>query len=328
MIHTLTLHPTLDLTSEVDDFRHDDTDRASAVLRAPGGKGIKVSRVAARLGYATAALEFLGGHTGLDVTELLATECVPSWFLPIAGITRTTPTIRNAAGKELRLSAPGPAVQDVQVQVLWRALFRLRPPDWLLASGPLMPGVPGDFYPRMSRHARAQGSPTVVDADGEALVRGVDAGAALIKPSRYELQRLVGRSMPTPDDVLDAAQAIRRQGVPWVAVNLGAEDALLVGSEGVGHARPPATTAQSTVASRSPVERPPPCSGARHSVTRPTCPPWSRRRAWRDWTTDLPHTGWGRPAPELPHVDGVGPVVPLRLCHTGGHRVPAPARSR
>lgn len=247
MIHTLTLNPTLDLTYEVTDFRHDDTNRASAVFRAPGGKGINVSRVATRLGHATVALGFLGGHTGLEVAELLAAEHVPSWFLPIPGITRTNPIIQDVAGRELRISAPGPAVEEAQVQALWTALFSLRPPDWLLASGSLMPGVPADFFPRLLRHAQAQGIPTVVDADGTALEQGVAAGAALIKPNRYELERLVGRPLPTLDDVWHAAEAVRNRGVAHVAVSLGADGALLVGHGGTWYARPPTITVQSAV---------------------------------------------------------------------------------
>ncbi|WP_102124687.1 1-phosphofructokinase [Deinococcus planocerae] len=247
MLHTLTLNPTLDLTYLVPDFRHDDTNRASAVYRAPGGKGINVSRVAKRLGHPTVALGFLGGHTGLEVAELLEAEGVRTWFVPIPGPTRTNPIVQDASGAQLRVSSPGPAVTPAHVRALWNSIFTLRAPDWLLASGSRPAGVPEDFYPDMIRRARSEGIPTVVDADGEELRQGVAAGADLIKPNRYELERLVGRALPTLDDVIEGCGEARRLGAGGVAVSLGAEGALLVRADGVWRAVPPQVPVRSAV---------------------------------------------------------------------------------
>ncbi len=247
MIHTLTLNPTLDLTYLVPDFRHDDTNRAHTVYRAPGGKGINVSRVATRLGHPTVALGFLGGHTGLEVAELLEAEGVRSWFVTLSKMTRTNPIVQDARGEQLRISAPGPNVSETHLQALWDNLFALRRPDWLLACGSRPQGIPADFYAKVLHQAKLEGIATVVDADGEELHQGVEMGANLLKPNRYELERLLGYSLPTLEAVLEGCQTLIRRGVGAVAVSLGPEGAVLVRPDGIWQAVPPQVQAHSAV---------------------------------------------------------------------------------
>lgn len=247
MIHTLTLNPTLDLTYLVPDFRHDDTNRAHTVYRAPGGKGINVSRVSTRLKHPTVALGFLGGHTGLEVAELLESEGVRSWFVTLSKMTRTNPIVQDALGEQLRVSAPGPSVSGHHLQALWENLFSLRRPDWLLTSGSRPQGVPEDFYARVLRQAKLEGIPTVVDADGAELRQGVEERANLLKPNKYELERLLGRSLPMLENVLEGCQDLLKQGVGAVAVSLGGEGAVLVRPDGAWQAVPPQVKVHSAV---------------------------------------------------------------------------------
>ncbi|AFZ66279.1 1-phosphofructokinase [Deinococcus peraridilitoris DSM 19664] len=249
MIHTITLSPTLDLTYLVPDFRTDDTRRAQTVFRGAGGKGINVSRVAARLGCPTVALGFLGGTTGLEVGALLEAERVRTWFVPVAHNTRTNPIIQDPSGAQIRVSAPGPAVEPHDAERLYENLFSLRRPSWLLVSGSKPPGVPADFFARVIRRARQEDIPIVVDADGDELQRGVEAGADLIKPNQYELERLVGRELPSREAVLSAGREVLARGVRAVAVSLGAAGALLIRADGAWQAVPPRVTTQSAVGS-------------------------------------------------------------------------------
>ena len=247
MIHTLTLSPTLDLTFPVKEILFDDATRSSAAYRAPGGKGVNVSRVSTRLGHATVALGFIGGHTGLEITELLEHEGVPVWFVTVNGPSRTNPIIQDEAGRVVRVSAPGPAVQPAEVAALIRNLNALQAPDFLLASGSCPSGVPADFYPKIIRDAADRGVSTVVDADGDQLLAGIQAGAAMIKPNRYELSRLIGRPLTSLGEVLSAAREVLAMGVRTVAVSLGPQGAMLVTTESAVHAIPPQVKVESAV---------------------------------------------------------------------------------
>lgn len=252
MLHTITLNPSLDLTCTVEDFHFDDTNRAAHVDREPGGSGINVSRVARRLGHPTVALGFLGGHTGQEVADLLEAEGVRTWMVTIPGMTRINPIVQDRLGRQLRVSLPGPEVSPDAVEVLWRSVFALRAPHWLIASGSRPGGVPPDFFARLIRQARAAGVPTAVDADGETLRGAVEAGADLIKPNRYELQRLVGHPLSTLADLVQAGRSLLRQesggrGVGAVALSLGPDGALLIRPDGVWQAAPPPVAALSAV---------------------------------------------------------------------------------
>ncbi len=240
MIHTITLNPTLDLTYMVDALHEEDTIRAHTVYRAPGGKGINVSRMATRIGHPSVALGFIAGGTGLEVARLLEDEGVNTWFTPLeTGETRTNPIIQATDGRHLRVSGLGPIADPRAVQSLRDGVFALRPPDWLLVSGSRLGGVPDNFYTSIIEEANAGGIQTVVDADGAELEQGIRAGAKVIKPNRHELERLLGRKLPTIQDVLKAAREVLEMGVNLVAASMGGDGALLVSKDFAYLAKPP-----------------------------------------------------------------------------------------
>jgi 1-phosphofructokinase family hexose kinase len=248
VIHTITPNPTLDLTYMVDAFREEDTTRAHTVYRAPGGKGINVSRMATRIKHPTIALGFISGGTGLEVARLLEDEGVNTWFTPLDdGETRTNPIIQAADGQHLRVSAPGPSADARAVSSLMEGIFALRQPDWLLTSGSRVKGVPESFYIDIITKAHQEGIKTVVDADGEELVRGIKAGATLIKPNRYELERFLGRRLPTMEDMLEGSREVISMGPEIIAASMGADGALLVTKDTAYHAKPPTLQSGSAV---------------------------------------------------------------------------------
>ena len=250
MIHTITLNPTLDMTYLVDEFRHEDTTRAHTVYRAPGGKGINVSRVATRIGHPTVALGFIAGSTGLEVARRLEDEGVNTWFTPLeGGETRTNPIIQDATGHHLRVSGLGPTADPRAVQSLRDSIFCLKQPDYLLVSGSSLSGVPADFYAGIIAQAKSEGTRVVVDADGPDLLRGIAAGASLIKPNRFELERLVGRELPEVSDVLKACRDLLEQHnhLEVIAASMGGAGALLVTRDAAAHGVPPTVQRGSAV---------------------------------------------------------------------------------
>ncbi|MBB6098030.1 1-phosphofructokinase family hexose kinase [Deinobacterium chartae] len=250
MIHTLTLNPTLDLTFVAREFRDDDTTRAHTVYREPGGKGINVSRVATRLGHPNVALGLMGGPTGLEVLQALEQEGVVTWFVtltPEEGITRTNPIVQDDTGRQVRVSSPGPQGSARAARALLARLGALADPDFLVVGGSSLPGLPADFQTQVVRAARARGVRVMLDADGPDLLRGIRAGATLIKPNHHELVRLVGRELPGKDAVLEAAHEVLSLGVQTVVVSLGGEGALLVQADGVWQAVPPPVRVGSAV---------------------------------------------------------------------------------
>jgi len=247
VIHTVTVNPALDLTYRVDEIVFDDTVRAESVMRAPGGKGINVSRVTARLGHATVAMGFVGGSAGEELRDRLESEDVRTWFTHIGGLTRTNAIVQDAAGHQIRVSGPGPEVTAEDVDRLVESLFDLRAPDVLALCGSLLPAMPEGFYPAVAERAAADGIRVAVDADGPELASAARAGVYLIKPNRYELERLTGHEVGTREDAVAASRPLLRQGVQVVLTSLGAQGAVLVSEDCALHAYAPHVQVDSAV---------------------------------------------------------------------------------
>jgi 6-phosphofructokinase 2 len=89
----------------------------------------------------------------------------------------------------------------------------------------LTPAAAEELVARLHR----TGAHVVVDTSGPALSTLARSGALVLKPSRNELTQHAGRPLATIDDVVAAADGLRRLGRnDAVLVSLGAEGAVLV----------------------------------------------------------------------------------------------------
>jgi 6-phosphofructokinase 2 len=246
MIHTLTVNPALDLTYLIPEVKIDDKIRASTVFRAPGGNGINVSRVAARLGHPTVAMGFAGGRAGDEMIELLEAEGIRTWFTRQHATTRTNVILQDSSNKQIRVSSPGEAVTPAEVATLSGNIFQLRQPDFLVIAGGLLQGMPDDFYLQLIETAHAQGMKVVADVDRE-LADVVKAGIKLIKPNHYELSRLTSESVATISDACQASKIALTMGVETVICSLAAQGAILVREDEAYLATPPKIKVDSAV---------------------------------------------------------------------------------
>jgi len=230
MIHTITPNPALDLSYLVDSFKFDDSVRAKKVWRDAGGKGINLSRVAARLNHPTVAMGFIGGRSGDEIEDLLKAEGVRTWFNRIGSSTRTNTIIQDADNRQLRISAPGPTVTKKEEEALRKNIFNLKAPDFLALGGSLLKGMDDDFYNQISKQAMAEGIKVVVDADNENLRKAVENRVFLIKPNQHELERLTNKTIRNFQDAIEASRELLDK-VEIVLCSLGPQGAILVSKE-------------------------------------------------------------------------------------------------
>ncbi|MGL4610191.1 MAG: 1-phosphofructokinase [Trueperaceae bacterium] len=247
MIHTVTPNPALDLTYRVPEIKIDDKIRAHDVIRAAGGNGINVSRVAARLGHETVAMGFIGGRSGEEIEDLLKAEGVRTWFTQHKEATRTNVIIQDDKSQQIRVSGKGATVTQDEVECLVSNIMDLRKPDFLVISGGLLEGMPKDFYIAVTRYAVRDGIPVAADADGDALRSAVQGGVYLIKPNHYELGRLTHIEVKTHSDAVKAAKKVLDQGVEVVVCSLGPSGAVLVTEKEAWQATPPTIKVDSAV---------------------------------------------------------------------------------
>ena len=121
----------------------------------------------------------------------------------------------------------------------------------VVLSGSLPPGVPDSAYADLIGLAAGAGVPSLLDTSGPALVAGVAAGPAIVKPNLAELAAAVGSELPRPAarqseqcaDVLQAAGQLRAAGAGAVVVTLGADGLLALTEGGCWHAVSPRSAA-------------------------------------------------------------------------------------
>ena len=71
MIYTVTLNPAMDKTVVIGRFAPDAVNRVETMRTDPGGKGVNVSKVIARLGGQSVALALAAGRTGEAIEDAL-----------------------------------------------------------------------------------------------------------------------------------------------------------------------------------------------------------------------------------------------------------------
>ena len=91
-----------------------------------------------------------------------------------------------------------------------------------ILSGSLPPAVPKDFYAAATRALKARGWIVALDASGEALRLGVEAGPDLIKPNADECEPLVGFVPKTPAEFRRATETLRAKAAHVIISDGGA----------------------------------------------------------------------------------------------------------
>ena len=230
MIITVTLNPALDKTVEIPDFSLDAVNRITAMRTDPGGKGLNVSKVIAKLGGTSTAVGVLGGSTGRRIADAMDALGIACQFTFVDGETRTNlKVIDPARHTNTDLNEPGLTVDQETLDHMRDALVAaIRPGDIVVLSGSLPKGAPADTYGSWTAACRTAGARVFLDADGEPLAHGLAAKPYLAKPNNHELSRLTGRALETADDLLAAARTLIADGVERVVVSMGGDGALFV----------------------------------------------------------------------------------------------------
>jgi 6-phosphofructokinase 2 len=249
-IVTLTMNPAIDVSVSISHVAPDRKLRCSDPVYDPGGGGINVARVVRTLGRECLAVYTAGGATGQQLDDLLKSRAVERKHIPIAGRTREDITVlEETSGQLYRLVMPGP---ELTAQEQIRCLHALEeldgPPEYVVISGSLPPGVPADFYRRVVRILKPRGARVIVDTKSDALKEALQEGVFLIKPNLRELGGLAGRDLDHEKQQEQLARDLVTRGQSdVVVVSLGAAGVLLVSQDTTERIRAPSVPIRSKV---------------------------------------------------------------------------------
>lgn len=230
---TLTMNPAVDLSYEVDRVIDTHKMRARGERYSPGGGGINVARIFARLGGSARSYYPAGGPVGEAFHNLVDLHQLARTRIAIAGNTRVSTTVlETGTGREFRFVAEGPDLAEAEWQACLSELRTARC-RFLVGSGSLPRGAPDDFYARVGKVAQEIGARFVLDTSGRALRAALaQGGVSLFKPSIGELRQLTGSDLESLDEIRAAADDIVRRGhAEIVTVTMGHRGALLSTAE-------------------------------------------------------------------------------------------------
>jgi len=250
-ILTVTLNPTLDVSTSVDRLVNHAKLRCSNEQEQVGGGGINVAQVIHSLGGHCQAMLPTGGTRGQEIVTRLEDSELSLVTTVIDQQNRECFNVfESSTGHEYRFVLPGPTLSNAEQAACITAVLAALPTQFLVLSGSLPPGVPEDFYAQLIRAVRAEAShlPVVLDASGQALRHALDAGVFLFKPSGEELGALIGQTPTTTHDCIASCRALVQQGkAQIVALTLGAQGSIIVTDTHAWQVKPLPVPVTSTV---------------------------------------------------------------------------------
>ncbi|HEX3029452.1 MAG TPA: 1-phosphofructokinase [Clostridia bacterium] len=251
MITTIALSPAVDKVYFADGFNAGGLYRVKEVIKSAGGKGINVARVASILGEEVISIGFKAGDTGSWLAAKLGELGVDVRFITVQGESRTNNNIIDRANNtETELLEVGPYINESSIHEFWEIFERsLNTTSVLVCSGGLPEGVPEDFYQKLIAAASSRNIKVILDSSGKMLEEGIKAKPYIIKPNARELSSLVGKTLESRDDVIDACRHINSLGVKIVTASLGGEGAMMVSEQQILYAKAPEIKVVNTIGS-------------------------------------------------------------------------------
>jgi len=230
MIVSVTARTSMDHILFIPHFELNATLRATHVMDSMGGKPTNASWVLAELGDPVLALGFAAGQVGQKIVAMLEERGVTVDFTWVEGESRRNIAIICEDGSGQTAITPRTLqVQPEHIPQLFEKYdAALERASVILTGGSLPQGITPEFYSRLINRARQRDIPVVLDAAGDDLRAGLEAGTTYIKPNRDELGAFLGETIETDAAAYHGARRIYEQYGTASIVTLGANGALAV----------------------------------------------------------------------------------------------------
>lgn len=231
MIYTVTLNPSLDYIVSVKNFELGMTNRTTAEMILPGGKGINVSTILMNLGISNTALGFTAGFTGEEIEKRLKDMGVTTGFIRLEeGISRINFKLQSYEGTEI--NGMGPVISEAAVEKLMQQLDALQSGDVLFLAGSIPSTMPDSTYRDICSRLQDKGIMIVVDATKSLLMKVLEFHPILIKPNHHELGEIFGVELKPGREVVPYARKLQEMGARNVLISMAGHGAILVAEDG------------------------------------------------------------------------------------------------
>lgn len=248
-IVTLTVNPAVDKNCAVGQVVAERKLRCGHLRYHPGGGGINVARAITKLRGEADAYWACGGPIGEWLKQLLDEEGIQHHPIAIKAMTRENLIVfEESSNQQFRFGMPGATLTEDEIQACLDALQAIDPPpDYLVLSGSLPPGVDEALYARVAR-SMPPSCKVMLDTSGRPLKLGLEASMYLVKPNVNELGQLAGEPIETDSQIREVAQSLVHEGrVQVVVTSLGSGGAVLTTANECRNIRAPTVKIRSKV---------------------------------------------------------------------------------
>ncbi len=255
MILCINANAAIDKTVIIDRFHLNEIHRPQSVISLPGGKGANVAKALKRLGETPLISGWLGGFNGRFIEAGLQADGIDTAFVYVDFESRTCLSILDPEEGTLteiyERGDPIPAGKVEELESTFRRLVGTC--SAVTLSGSLPPGVPANFYARLTSIANEAHLPVFLDSSGDALKQGIEGGKLyLIKPNIKEFADLAGRKaeeLTDPGDLARLAVEVSNRYKTIVALSMGPSGVLVASGSETYRVVPPRIPIKSAVGS-------------------------------------------------------------------------------
>jgi 1-phosphofructokinase family hexose kinase len=246
MITTLTPSPSIDFDYGLSTLKPGAVNRAVSFGLHAGGKGVNVSRVLTLMKVNNIALVPMAKVNGDFFLNAAESENLRLEILPIGSSLRFNVSLVHE-GLTTKVNAESsPWTSAEAKRIAGRFKLRARRSELAVIGGSLPAGLDPEWLAKLVSD-NVNRTKVVVDCSGEVLRAAVAAKPFLIKPNQEEAENLVGSSIATMADAVQACFEMVGMGAQNVLLSLGEQGSIFYNGETLYRARAEKIIATNTV---------------------------------------------------------------------------------
>ncbi|OOF62848.1 1-phosphofructokinase [Rodentibacter pneumotropicus] len=239
-VATITLNTAYDLVGRLSRIELGEVNTVETLGLFPAGKGINVAKVLKDLGVDVAVGGFLGEDNAGDFEQMFKKQGLQDKFHRVTGKTRINVKITETESDVTDLNFLGYEISpQAWQQFAADSLAYCLDYDVVAVCGSLPLGVTPELFAEWLNQLHQAGVKVVLDTSNAALNAGLTAHPWLVKPNHRELEAWIGHSLNSEEEIINAAQQLKAQGIENVIISMGAEGSLWINNKGVIKAQPP-----------------------------------------------------------------------------------------
>lgn len=229
MITAVNLNPCIDKSIVVSGFQYGQLNRVMDSREEASGKAINVGIAVKRIGKEVECLGFNYKENGKILENTLNDYGITSEFVWVNGRLRTNTKILDSDTNILtELNEFGSKVTNEDINKLRTIIKEHAEKSSLVVIGGSAPvGVSSSIYREILEELSEYPIKTILDAEKDFLLEGIEAQPYLIKPNLFELETAFGKKCSSKEEVVLLAREIIESGVEVVCVSLGEEGAVI-----------------------------------------------------------------------------------------------------